>query len=111
LSLDTSALNNALQNDFSSVQTFLQGTASDGFASTLVNQLNAFSDSASGAFTVDLNSINSENTDLQNHIDDFELYISNEITRLNAVYNQVDITLQQLPLIQKQIDAQLGQKS
>ena len=111
LSLDTSALNNALQNDFSSVQTFLQGAASDGFASTLVNQLNLFSDPVSGAFTVDLNSINSENTDLQNHIDDFEVYIGNETTRLTAVYNQVDITLQQLPLIQKQIDAQLGQKS
>ncbi len=109
LSLDSSKLNSALQNNFSSVQTFLQGTASNGFAASLVSQLSTFSDPISGAFTIDLQSINNETSDLQDQIDNFEVFISGETTRLTAVYNQVDIILQQLPLIQKQIDAQLGQ--
>ncbi|MGA9798832.1 MAG: flagellar filament capping protein FliD [Terriglobales bacterium] len=109
LSLDSATLNSAIQNDFSSVQSFLQGTASNGFASNLVNQLNTFSDPVSGAFTVDLQSISNENTDLQNQIDDFQVYIQGETTRLTAEYNQADITLQQLPLLQQQIAAELGQ--
>jgi flagellar capping protein FliD len=91
------------------VQGFLQGTASNGFAAFMANQLDTFSNPVSGAFTVDLKSISQETSDLQDQIDDFEVYISNETTRLTAVYNKVDIILQQLPILQKQIDAQLGQ--
>ena len=109
LTLDTSKLNNAIQSDYDSVQSFLQGTASNGFASFMVNQLDTFSNPVSGAFTVDLKSISQETSDLQDQIDDFEVYISNETVRLTAVYNKVDVILQQLPILQKQIDAQLGQ--
>ena len=108
LSLNTSTLNNAVQNNFSAVQSFLQGTASNGFASFLKTQLDSFTDPTSGAFTVELQSNSAEVSDLQDQIDNFELFIASETTRLTALYNQVDITLQQLPLLQKQIDAQLG---
>ncbi|MFZ1132681.1 MAG: flagellar filament capping protein FliD [Terriglobales bacterium] len=108
LTLDTATLANAVQNSFSAVQSFMQGASSNGFASTLNNQLNALTDSASGAFTVDLQSITSENTDLQQQINTFQTYINNQRTLLTAEYNQADIALQEIPQEQAQINAELG---
>ncbi len=108
LTVDNSALSNAIQNNFSAVQSFLQGTSSNGFAATLNNQMNSLTDPTTGAFTVDLQSISNENTDLQNQINDFQTYIASETTRLTNEYNQADITLQELPTEEAQINAELG---
>lgn len=108
LSLDNTTLNSAIQNNFSAVQTFMQGASSNGFVSSLNNQLNTLTDPTSGAFTVDLQSISSENTDLQNQINDFQAYLSTQQTLLTAQYNAADITLQQLPEEQAQINGELG---
>ncbi len=108
LSLDNSQLANAVQNNFSAVQTFLQGTASNGFASSLNNQLNTLTDPAQGAFTVDLQSISNEQTDLTNQINNFELYISNQQTVLTNEYTQADILMQQLSTQISQVQAELG---
>ena len=108
LSLNTTTLNTAIQSNFAAVQTFMQGTSSNGFASSLNTQLNALSDPLSGAFTVDLQSISSENKDLQDHINDFQSYLDAQRVLLTAQYNAVDITLQQLPKLQQQINAELG---
>lgn len=108
LTLDTSTLNNAVQNNFSAVQSFFQGTASNGFASSLNTQLGTFTDSVSGAFTVDLQSISNENSDLQTQINDFQTYLANQTTILTNEYNQADILLQQLPIQEQQINAELG---
>jgi flagellar hook-associated protein 2 len=111
LTLDNSALNSAIQNNFSAVQSFFQGTASNGFATTLNNQLSSFTDPIDGAFTVELQSISSENSDLQSQIDDFQTYLNSEQTRLTTEYNQIDATLQQLPILEKQVAAELGQNT
>jgi flagellar hook-associated protein 2 len=108
LTLDDSQLNSAIQNNFSAVQNFLQGTSSNGFASTLNKQLTTLTDSVSGAFTVDLQSISAENTDLQNQINNFDTYLTSQQTYLTNEYNQADIALQELPIEEKQIDAELG---
>jgi len=108
LTLDTSTLNNAVQNNFSAVQNFFQGTASNGFAATLTNQLDTINDPVSGAFTVDLQSISSENTDLQNQINDFQTYLNNQATLLTNEYDQADVALQQLPIEEQQLNAELG---
>jgi flagellar hook-associated protein 2 len=108
LTLDSGALTNAVQNNFSAVQNFFQGTASNGFAASLNSQLNTMTDSVSGAFTVDLQSISNENTDLQNQIDNFQVFLQSEQTRLTAEYNQADTLLQQLPILEQQINAELG---
>ena len=76
LTVDSSQLTNAIQNNFGAVQSFLQGASSNGFAATLNTQLNTLVDPVSGAFTVDLQSISAENTDLQNQINDFQAYLS-----------------------------------
>jgi flagellar hook-associated protein 2 len=108
LTVDSSQLNNAIQNNFGAVQSFLQGTASNGFAANLNTQLNTLVDPVSGAFTVDLQSNTAENTDLQNQINDFQSFLSDRTTYLTNEYNQADIALQQLPNLESQINAELG---
>jgi flagellar hook-associated protein 2 len=109
LSVDSASLNDALQNNFSSVQNFFQGAALNGFANSMDQQLTSFISPADGAFTVDLKSIGTEYTTLQDDIDNFQ---SNVITplkaQLQAEYSKAEIALQQLPNELKNIDAELG---
>ena len=111
LTLDSSTLTNAIQNNFSAVQTFMQGTSSNGFAANLNTQLNALTDPAEGAFTVDLRSITRENTDLQQQINTFQSYLNTQKTLLTAEYNKADIALQELPQQLKEIEAELGEST
>jgi flagellar hook-associated protein 2 len=111
LSLDTSTLDNAVRNNFSAVRNFMQGATSNGFVTNLNNQLSGLTDPTSGAFTVDLQSISAENKDLQNRINDFQAYLATQKALLTAEYSQADITLQQLPQLQAQINAELGNQS
>jgi|SRR5271163_1308375 flagellar hook-associated protein 2 len=108
LTLDTSTLDNAVQNNFSAVQNFLQGASSNGFASVLNTQLGTLTAPSDGAFTIDLQSISSENSDLQSQINNFQTYLNNQQTLLTAEYNQADITLQEIPEEEAQINAELG---
>jgi flagellar hook-associated protein 2 len=108
LSVNSTTLNNAIQNNFSAVQNFMQGTSSNGFASFLNTQLNTLTAPGTGAFTVDLQSISSENTDLQNQINSFQTYLNAQQTLLTAQYNQADITLQEIPEEEAQINGELG---
>jgi flagellar hook-associated protein 2 len=109
LSVDSATLNSALQNNFSDVQSFFQGTALNGFANTLDQQLTDFISPADGAFTLDLQSIGSQNSDLQNDINNFQTnYIAPLKTQLTSEYSQAEILLQQLPTEMQQINAELG---
>lgn len=108
LTLDSATLTNTVQNNFGAVQNFMQGASSNGFVSYLNNQLSTLTDPASGAFTVDLQSISSENKDLQNQINNFQTYLNAQKALLTAEYSQADITLQQIPQLQSQINAELG---
>ena len=108
LTLDSATLSSAVSTNFAGVQSFLQGTNSNGFADFLNNQLNTMTDATSGAFTVDLQSLTNENSDLQDSINNFEDWLQSEQTRLTAEYNQVAATLQQLPILEKQIQSELG---
>jgi flagellar hook-associated protein 2 len=112
LSVDDSTLQNALQNNFGDVQNFFQGASLNGFANSLDQQLTSFIDPANGAFTVDLKSINSQITDFQTDISNFETnYIGPLRTKLQNEYSQAEIQLQQLPTEMKQITAELGGNS
>ena len=112
LSLDTGTLDSALQNNFSDVQSFFQGTSLNGFANSLDQQLTSFISPADGAFTVDLQSMNSQITDLQNDISNFETnYITPLKAQLQSEYSQAEIALQELPNQMKQINAELGTNS
>jgi flagellar hook-associated protein 2 len=109
LSLDASTLDGVLANSPSDLQTFLTGSALNGFANSAINTLNTFTDSADGAFTVDLNGISQQNSDLTTEINDFETnYIANQQTYLTAEFSQAEEALQQLPTEMSEINAELG---
>ena len=109
LTVNSATLNNALQNNFSDVQNFFQGTALNGFANSLDQQLTSFISPSDGAFTVDLSSINTEYTGLQTDINNFETnYITPLKAQLTSEYSQAEILLQQLPTEMQQINTELG---
>ena len=112
LSLDTAQLDQAVSSNYGSVVTFFQGdNVNAGFASSLISTLSNYTDPSQGAFTVDLQSISSENQDLTNEINTFELYIATQQTLLTTEYNNANIALQQLPNQIKQVQALLGDDS
>jgi flagellar hook-associated protein 2 len=109
LSVDSATLSSALANNFNDVQSFFQGASLNGFANSLDQQLTNFISPADGAFTLDLQSISSENTDLQSDINNFQTnYIAPLQTQLTSEYSQAEILLQQLPVEMQQINEELG---
>jgi flagellar hook-associated protein 2 len=109
LSLDTATLQSALESNFSDVQNFFQGTALNGFANTLDQQLTSFISPDNGAFTVDLQNMNSEVSDLQTDVTNFQTnYIQPLQTQLQHDYSQAEIALQELPAEMQQINQELG---
>ncbi len=109
LGINSATLQSNLQNNFSDVQSFFQGTSLNGFANSLDTTLTSFTNSSNGAFTVDLQSINSQESDLNDSISNFETnYITPLKAKLTSEYSQAEILLQQLPTTMKQINAELG---
>jgi flagellar hook-associated protein 2 len=108
LSFNPGTLSTALASNPSAVASFFQGASDEGFATSLTNTLNTYTDPSNGAFTVDLSSISSENQDLTQQIDTLETYLSSQQTILTTEYNNADIAIQQLPQEIKNTDALLG---
>jgi flagellar hook-associated protein 2 len=109
LSIDNGTLSSALQNNFSDVQNFFQGSALNGFANSMDQQLTNFTSPADGAFTVELQSISTENTSLQTDITNFQTNVITPLkTQLQSEYSAAEIALQQLPAEIKDVDAELG---
>jgi len=109
LSVNAATLDNALTNNPSDVQNFFEGASLNGFANSVNNSLNTFTDPANGAFTVDLSSISASSADITSQINNFETgYIANQQTVLTAMYSAAEIALQQLPQEMAQINAELG---
>lgn len=108
LTLNATTLANAVQTNSAAVATFFQGSALNGFANSLTTSLNTYTDPTQGAFTVDLQSISNENTDLTNETSTLELYLASQQKILTAQYNAADIAIQQLPQQIKQIQALLN---
>jgi flagellar hook-associated protein 2 len=109
LTVDSATLQSALQNNYSDVQNFFQGAALNGFAHSVDQQLSGFISAGDGAFTVDLQSISKQETELTNDISNFETnYITPLKAQLTSEYSQAEILLQQLPAQMKQINAELG---
>jgi flagellar hook-associated protein 2 len=109
LSVDNATLTSTLNNNFSDAQTFFQGPALNGFANSLDQQLTNFLSPADGAFTIDLQSISSQESTLQTDIVNFQANVIAPLqTQLKNQYSQAEILLQQLPTEMKQIDEELG---
>lgn len=107
LSLDSGALSSALASNFSGVQSFLQG-ASGGFAGNFNTVLNNLNDPATGELTLDAQGLSQTSSDLGSQISDLQAALAVQTTNLNAIYSQVNVTLQELPLLQQQLNQQLS---
>ncbi len=109
LSVDSTTLTSALQNNYSDVQRLFQGTALNGFANRMDQALNSFISPGDGAFTVDLQSISSLTADLQDHINDYEANVITPLQKqLQASYSKAEIALQGLSKTMQQLNAELG---
>ena len=109
LSVNSTQLENALENNYSDVQSFFQGSALNGFANSLDQQLTNFTSPADGAFTVDLQSMNTEYSGLQSDITNFQTNVIDPLQiQLQSEYSSAEIALQQLPAEIRNIDAELG---
>jgi flagellar hook-associated protein 2 len=109
LSVNNTQLQSALQNNYSGVQSFFQGSALNGFANSLDQQLTDFTSPSNGAFTVDLQSMNTQITGLQTDITNFQSNVIDPLqTQLQSEYSQAEIALQELPAEIRNIDNELG---
>jgi flagellar hook-associated protein 2 len=106
LSVDSGALNNAISSDFQDVQNFFQ--SSSGFGSYVDNQLAQLTDPTQGAFYLDLQSAQNTYQGLQTQISDFETYLATEQQQWTTQYDQINVMLQEFPLLQEQTDAEVG---
>jgi flagellar hook-associated protein 2 len=112
LTVDGPTLDNAIQNNSSAVQQFFEGSSLDGFSSALNTQLQGLTDTTTGAFSVDLSSLQSSYSGLEDDINNFEdNYISSLQTNLTAEYNAAEIALQSLNTTKQEINAELGNNS
>jgi flagellar hook-associated protein 2 len=109
LTVDSSTLDSAVQNNPTAVQNFFEGSALNGFSAALNTQLQGLTEAGDGAFTVDLSSMQSTYTGLQSQVTDFQTnYIAPLQTSLTAEYNSAEIALQTLNTTKQEINAELG---
>jgi flagellar hook-associated protein 2 len=106
LTVDSSTLNDALQNNFSAVQNLFQSTS--GVGQAIQTSLTALTNPTTGALNVDMNGINNEVTDLNSQISDFQLQLQATQTQLTAEYSTINTTLEQLPQTLAEINSQLN---
>ena len=112
LTVNSTTLNNALQNNFSDVQNFFQGSALNGFANSLDQQLTSFISPADGAFTIDLQSIATQTSGIETDIVNFQTNVITPLqTQLEAKFSEAEELLQELPNEMKQISEELGENS
>ncbi len=106
LTVDSGVLSNAVSNNFSSVQSLLQGTG--GVATILSSTLNQITDPTQGSITLDLQGMSQQNQDLTNQINTLGTQLASQDQLLVAEYAQMQNTLDQMPMLQSQITQQLG---
>jgi flagellar hook-associated protein 2 len=106
ITTDSTALSNALSNNFSSVQNLLQGAS--GFAANMTTVLNQITDPSQGSITLDLQGMSQENQDLTNQITAMQATLQTQEQNLTTQYDQMQVALQELPMTQSQLTQQLG---
>ncbi len=106
LSVDSTQLNSALQNNFSMVQNLFQATSSVG--TTIQSSLTSLTNPTTGALNVDMNGISNQVTSLNSQISDFQLQLQQTQTQLTNEYSTINTTLEQLPQTLAQINDQLN---
>ncbi len=108
LTVDNAKLSAAVNSDFVGVQNFFHPATGTGFASSIKDLLDPLTDPTQGAFSIELKGMSDGQKSFQDQIDNYEVYIATQQQLLTAQYTQVDLALRQLPLLQQQINSELG---
>jgi flagellar hook-associated protein 2 len=108
--LEQLGLNDALANDFSSVQNLFQSASSSspGVAQALNTALTSLTDPTNGPLNLDMSGISSQVTDLNTQITNFQYQLQQTQAQLTAEYTQINTTLEQLPETLASINSQLN---
>jgi flagellar hook-associated protein 2 len=107
LSVNQGTLSTNLAGNFSSIQNFLQ-SSTNGFANNLDAVLTNLSDPSAGTLGLDAKSLQQSSRDLGSNIADLQAALAVKQQNLILVYSQVNATLEELPLLQRQLSQQLG---
>ena len=108
LSVNSATLEGALQANPSAIQSFFNSQGNGSFGNNLYNQINFVADPISGSVSQDVAGLQQSQTALSQQISDFQAQLRVTQQHLTAEYDQVDIILQQLPLLLQQINQQLA---
>jgi len=106
LSVDSGTLSSALSSNYGDVQNFLQN-ATTGFASNLTSVISNLTGPGNGELTLDASSIAQSSQSLTSQISDLQAALVVQEQNLTDTYAQVNVTLQELPLLQSQLSSQL----
>jgi flagellar hook-associated protein 2 len=107
LSATASTLSSALASNFSGVQNFLQATTT-GFANNLSTTITNVTDQSTGPLGLDATGISQSSQALSQQISDLQAALAVKQAALTRTYAQVNVTLQELPLLQSQLSQQLA---
>jgi flagellar hook-associated protein 2 len=107
-SSDSMDLNDALANDFSAVQNLFQSTSQAGVAQTLNTALTNLTDATNGPLNLDMSSISSQESDLNDQISEFQYQLQQTQTQLTNEYSTINTTLEQMPELINQVNQQLN---
>ncbi|HTV59247.1 MAG TPA: flagellar filament capping protein FliD [Verrucomicrobiae bacterium] len=108
LSVDSGTLSSVLSSDPTDVQSFFQANSAGSFGSNLTNSVAALADPVTGAVAQDINGLDQTQSDLTTQINDFQTQLTALQQQLTTEYDQVDATLQALPLLIQQTQSQLA---
>jgi len=107
LAVDVPTLTNALNSNFSAIQNFFQST-STGVGQALTSGLTNIADPTQGSISLDLKGITQQQTDVASQILNLQTNLTQEQQTLVTKYSNVNVILQQLPILQQQISGQLA---
>jgi flagellar hook-associated protein 2 len=106
LTVDSGTVSNAINNNFSSVQSLLQGTG--GVGTLLSTTLSDLTDPTQGTITLDLQGLSQSNQDLTQQISAMQSQLTTQEQNLTNEYAQMQVTLDEMPQLQSEMSAQLA---
>ena len=111
LQVNSSVLNDALNNHYQDFQNFFQSASPQGFGNFFGNQMMQMTDVTQGPIALAVTGLQQTNQSLTNDINDFEARMSTLQQELTQQYSALNATLEQYPLLMQQISSQLSSLS
>ena len=106
LAINSARLSQALSSNFAEVQTFFQSTS--GWGQVAGTEMQQLMDPVLGPVAADITGLNQTSQNLTDQIHDFEVRMASVQEQLTAQYSNLNVLLQQYPMLMQQIAAQLS---